>query len=302
VPHDRSRPDVIRERGHEAAIDFNHVGAVVGALDLANRANEALTRVGSVIAATSSIAGDLAARAASMTTASTGLARNMGSVSSVVEENAAAAGQMRTTANALLEHAHGLRRVVSEFRVQGLWRACPQGGSGAHRLKHSRGGVAMSCPHCGTETTARFCPNCGAAVAPDARLAAPQPPVPGGQPPMRVVTTLPPADAKNWAMGTHLAALSGMFIPFANVIGPLVVWLIKKDESPLVDREGKESLNFQISMTIYLCVSALLVIVLIGLPLLFVIALLDLIFTIIAAVKTSNGEQYRYPLTIRFLK
>ena len=159
----------------------------------------------------------------------------------------------------------------------------------------------MTCPHCGTETTARFCPNCGAAVAPGAPLPAPQPPVAGG-PPMRVVGTLAPADAKNWAVGTHLAALSGMFIPFANVIGPLIVWMIKKDESPLIDREGKESLNFQISMSIYLCVSALLVIVLIGLPLLFVIAVLDLVFTIIAAVKTSNGEQYHYPLTIRFIK
>jgi uncharacterized Tic20 family protein len=55
-------------------------------------------------------------------------------------------------------------------------------------------------------------------------------------------------------------------------------------------------------MSIYLCVSALLVILLIGLPMLFVIAVLDLVFTIVAAVKTSNGEQYRYPLTIRYIK
>jgi uncharacterized Tic20 family protein len=147
----------------------------------------------------------------------------------------------------------------------------------------------VTCQHCGTETTSQFCPNCGAAVAP-------------GGPPMRVVGTLAPAEEKNWAVGAHLAALAGMFIPCANVIGPLIVWLVKKDESPLVDREGKESLNFQISMSIYLCVSALLVILLIGLPMLFVIAVVDLVLTIVAAVKTSNGEQYRYPLTIRFIK
>jgi len=159
----------------------------------------------------------------------------------------------------------------------------------------------MTCAQCGTETTERFCPNCGAAAAAGASLAGPQPPPTGG-PPMRVVGTLAPAEAKNWAVGAHLAALAGMFIPFANVIGPLVIWLIKKDESPLVEREGKESLNFQISMSIYLCVAGLLSFILIGIPMLFVIAILDLVFTIIAAVKTSNGEPYHYPMTIRLIK
>ena len=92
-----------KETGGAAEAMRTSTSAVDGALDLANRANEALNRVGSVIATTSSIAGDLAAHAASMTTASTGLARNMGSVSSVVEENAAAAGQMRTTAGSIAQ-------------------------------------------------------------------------------------------------------------------------------------------------------------------------------------------------------
>ena len=161
----------------------------------------------------------------------------------------------------------------------------------------------MTCPNCGTETTAPFCPHCGAAVAPGTSA------VPFAQPaatnvgaPPRVTTVLAPADEKSWAMGAHLAALAGMFVPCGNVLGPLVVWLTKKDASPLVDRAGKESLNFQISMTIYMAVSALMILILIGIPLLFVVALLDLIFTIVAAVKTSNGEQYRYPLTIRFVR
>jgi uncharacterized protein len=109
------------------------------------------------------------------------------------------------------------------------------------------------------------------------------------------------AEERNWAMGCHLSALLGCVLPFGNVIGPLLVWLLKKNESTLVDAEGKEALNFQISMSIYMMVSAILIIVVIGLPMLFGFALADLILTIIAAVKTSNGERYRYPITLRFL-
>jgi hypothetical protein len=85
------------------------------------------------------------------------------------------------------------------------------------------------------------------------------------------------------------------------VVGPLVVWLLKKNESTLVDEEGKESLNFQISMSIYMMVSAILIMVVIGLPMLFGFAIADFILTLVAAVKTSNGERYHYPITIRFL-
>ena len=109
------------------------------------------------------------------------------------------------------------------------------------------------------------------------------------------------AEERNWAMGTHLAALLGLVFPFGNVIGPLIVWLLKRNESPLVDQEGKESLNFQISMSIYMAVSAILIIVIIGFPMLFGFAIADLVLTIIAAVKTSNGERYKYPITLRFL-
>jgi hypothetical protein len=102
-------------------------------------------------------------------------------------------------------------------------------------------------------------------------------------------------------MGCHLSALLGLIVPFGNLIGPLIFWLVKRDQSPLVDREGKEALNFQISMTLYMLVSGVLIFVLIGIPLLFLVAILDLIFTVVAAVKVSSGETYRYPLTIRFL-
>jgi hypothetical protein len=108
---------------------------------------------------------------------------------------------------------------------------------------------------------------------------------------------------RTWAMLCHLLGLCGLTgIPLGNVLGPLVMWLIKKDESALVDREGKKALNFQISMAIYGLVVAVLCFVLIGFLLLPVLLVLWLVFTIMAAVKTSNGEDYTYPLTIGFFK
>ncbi|MCK5707173.1 MAG: DUF4870 domain-containing protein [Candidatus Aureabacteria bacterium] len=106
-----------------------------------------------------------------------------------------------------------------------------------------------------------------------------------------------------WGMFCHLSALSFLIgIPFGHILGPLIIWLVKKNESPLIDEQGKESLNFQISMSIYLIVAFLLCFIIIGIPLLFGLVLAEIILVIIAAVKTNNGEQYSYPITIRFIK
>jgi uncharacterized Tic20 family protein len=99
----------------------------------------------------------------------------------------------------------------------------------------------------------------------------------------------------------HLSALAGLLIPLGTIIGPLVVWLVKKNELPSVDAHGKESLNFQISMAIYFIVSAILMVIVIGFLLMIAVAVADIVFVIIASVKASNGQPYRYPLTIRFL-
>ena len=107
----------------------------------------------------------------------------------------------------------------------------------------------------------------------------------------------------NWAMACHLAALTGFVIPFGNVIGPLVVWLIKKDTMPLVDQHGKEALNFQITVLIALIVSAILMAILIGIILLVIVGIGALVLTIMAAVKVANGQtDYRYPWTLRLIK
>ena len=120
---------------------------------------------------------------------------------------------------------------------------------------------------------------------------------------MDSATTLPEnKEARTMGMLCHLLALCGLVgVPFGHVLGPLVIWLIKKEESPFIDACGKEALNFQISMTIYIIVSVLLAWLLIGFILLPVILLVNLVLTIIASFKASEGICYRYPLTIRFI-
>jgi hypothetical protein len=111
------------------------------------------------------------------------------------------------------------------------------------------------------------------------------------------------SDAKNWAMFCHLAGFLGFGMPIVgHVVGPLIIWLLKREEHPFIDHQGKEAINFQISMVIYGAIIAPTLCIVIGfflLPLLFVT---DVILIIIAAVSASKGEPYRYPLTIRLVK
>jgi uncharacterized Tic20 family protein len=109
-------------------------------------------------------------------------------------------------------------------------------------------------------------------------------------------------EERNWAMLSHLSALIGYFaIPFGNVIAPLIIYLMKKDESPFVAEQSMESLNFQISMSIYMLISGVLVLILIGFLLLAAVWVVGVVLTVIASVKAANGEAYRYPLTIRLI-
>jgi len=105
-----------------------------------------------------------------------------------------------------------------------------------------------------------------------------------------------------WAMLCHLGAFAGFIIPFGHIIAPLVIWLTKKEGLPLVDDQGKESLNFQISMTIYFSVAAILALIVIGFVLMIGLAIFDIVMIIIASVKANQGEKFRYPLCIRFIK
>ncbi|MCK5215785.1 MAG: DUF4870 domain-containing protein [Candidatus Omnitrophica bacterium] len=107
---------------------------------------------------------------------------------------------------------------------------------------------------------------------------------------------------RTWAMLCHLAALAGFILPFGNIIGPLVVWLVKKDEMPQVDEEGKSALNFQISMSIYMVVAAFTIFIIIGFLLVPALAITNVVLVVIAAVKTNNGEKFDYPLSLHLIK
>jgi hypothetical protein len=104
-----------------------------------------------------------------------------------------------------------------------------------------------------------------------------------------------------WAMLAHLSALSGFIIPFGSILGPLIIWLIKRDEMSFVNDQAKEALNFNISMTIYAMVSGVLIFVVIGIVLLPVVLVTWLVLAILAAVKANEGVAYRYPLTLRLV-
>jgi uncharacterized Tic20 family protein len=116
-------------------------------------------------------------------------------------------------------------------------------------------------------------------------------------------TTNPSPDARKWAMFCHLAALVGLLgngIGF--VLGPLIVWLVKREEDAFIDDQGKEAVNFQLTMFIAAIISGLLMLIVIGFLLIAIVAALMIIFPIIGATKANEGELYRYPLTIRFIK
>lgn len=111
------------------------------------------------------------------------------------------------------------------------------------------------------------------------------------------------SEARTWAMLCHLSTFAKyLAIPFGNIVGPLILWLIKKDQHPFVDDQGKEAMNFQILITVLYAVAFVLSFVLIGLLLLVPIGLLDLIFTVVAAVKANEGVAYRYPVSLRLIR
>ncbi len=131
------------------------------------------------------------------------------------------------------------------------------------------------------------------------------------QPP--TTPTIPPpspeSQARTWNMLCHLSALAGFVIPFGNILGPLIIWQIKKNEIPSVNVHGKMSLNFQISLTIVvfcgMVAGGILSFIGIGFllfPLVMLLGLGGLILAIIAGIKANNGEDYKYPWSLELVK
>ncbi len=100
----------------------------------------------------------------------------------------------------------------------------------------------------------------------------------------------------------HLSGLAGYIIPLGNVLGPFLIWQIKKNTMPSIEPHAKDALNFQISMLIYVVVCIALIFAVIGVFLLPILGIFGLVCLIVAAVKANNGERWKYPLSIRFLQ
>ena len=116
-------------------------------------------------------------------------------------------------------------------------------------------------------------------------------------------TTSTSSNVRTWYVLSHASALLGFVIPWVfHILGPLIVWLAKRADSPEIDEHGKESLNFQISMLIYNVVAAVLCLVLIGFALLLILHILNLVLVVVASIQASEGKLYRYPITIRLIK
>ena len=113
---------------------------------------------------------------------------------------------------------------------------------------------------------------------------------------------VPTAEERQWALLAHLAGLIASALGGLSFLGPLIVWLIKKDQSPFVADQAKEALNFQIAVTIALLVSlAITFATCIGVILLPIVGIGSLVFAIIAAMESNKGVYYRYPYTIRLI-
>jgi uncharacterized protein len=120
--------------------------------------------------------------------------------------------------------------------------------------------------------------------------------------PVTEPTGLPTQDERTWGMVAHLAALAFFILPFGNIIGPLVVWLTKRDHSAFVAMHAKEALNFNITFLIGGLVCLVLLAFSIGILFGAVLFVFWLVLTIIAALKANEGAAYRYPFTVRLVK
>lgn len=132
----------------------------------------------------------------------------------------------------------------------------------------------------------------------------PEPP-PAAPPVMSGATN----EERQWALFTHLSALLGFLVPFGNVLGPLIFWQLKKNESSFIDDQGKEALNFQITFTLVMLglivIGTILMIVLIGIVFYiaaFIAGIAWLVLSILGGIRANNGEYYRYPWTWRPVK
>jgi uncharacterized Tic20 family protein len=147
-----------------------------------------------------------------------------------------------------------------------------------------------TCPACSArlDRQAQSCPQCGANLAAGANHT-----TQAGAADQRV---------RNTAAAAHLSTFAGLVLPFGSVIGPLAVWLTRRDRDPFIDDAGREALNFGISIAVYGLVMLVAALMLVGIPFLIVGVVAWVVLASLAAVKANQGQSYRYPLTMRFVR
>lgn len=109
---------------------------------------------------------------------------------------------------------------------------------------------------------------------------------------------LPTPEERSWGMLAHLSSIIAILLGGMSFVGPLIVWLVKKDQSPFVADQGKEALNFQIAVLLASLICGVTCILVILIP---VIIVANIVFSVMAAMEANKGVYYRYPYTIRLI-
>ena len=122
------------------------------------------------------------------------------------------------------------------------------------------------------------------------------------QPPKQLLNEEHSKDERTWGMFLHLSMLASFVIPLLGLLAPIVIWQMKKDQLPVIDEHGKNAVNWLISAAIYFGVGFVLWLLLIGIPIVIAVMICSIVFPIMAGIKANNGEVWKYPLTISFLK
>jgi len=107
---------------------------------------------------------------------------------------------------------------------------------------------------------------------------------------------------RQWAMFLHFSLLAAFVLPIVGLVAPIIIWQLKKDELPLIDVHGKIVVNWILSMIIYGVISAVMILVLVGIPLLMALGVISVVFPIIGGIKANSGEIWNYPMSLSFLK
>jgi uncharacterized protein len=151
--------------------------------------------------------------------------------------------------------------------------------------------MSRSCPACSArlDQQATTCPHCGADLTADPT-----------NPAARTATV--DETVRTTAVAAHLSTFAGLVVPFGSVIGPLAVWLTRRDRDPFIDQAGREALNFGITIAIYGAVLLVAALMLVGIPFLIIGMVAWVVLASLAAVKASQGQAYRYPLTLRLVR